>query len=134
MKIKTPITALQGIALTLLLSCFATFFLTSMTAPRSAHRDSTMIACNPYAAYQAVLNSKKGDLCLGAALAQYPGYNVYYSVVETPGCGPSFLRGCTYVVEIWISCPFPGCAAPDRQVLEANVSCTFEVLSLNCFF
>lgn len=129
---KTTVSSLRALALTLALACATVLLYTSMTAPAAAHADSTRIACNPAAAYQAVLDTKKANHCINDALALHPGYIVNYSVVETPGCGPISLRGCTYAISIWISCPFPGCLAPDILVLDATVSCTFEVTSLNC--
>ncbi len=131
---KTVFTPLRGIALTLVLACLTMLGLTSMTPPATAHKaDSTRIACNPSLAYQAVMNTKKANQCIDDALAAYPGWILNYSVQEPPGCGPTSLRGCTYVVSIWISCPFPGCLAPDYLVLDADVSCTFEVTSINCY-
>jgi hypothetical protein len=129
---KTTVSTLRALALFLALTCTTVLLYSGMAAPAAAHEDSTRIACDPAAAYQAVLDTKKGNHCINDALALYPGYIVNHSVVETPGCGPLSIRGCTYAINIWISCPFPGCLAPDILVLDATVSCTFEVTSLNC--
>lgn len=131
---KTAFSSLRNIILTLLVACTVTLVYTSMTRPATAHKDSSPIPCNPEAAYQAVIGTKKAGICIDDALAVHPGWIINHSVQETPGCpGPTGMRGCTYVVSIWISCPYPGCMAPDYLVLDADVSCTFEVLTLTCY-
>lgn len=117
-----------------ILAGFLAIGLLSMLPNMSANasQPEASVVCSEALARQAVESNAATAKCIEKGKEAHPGWIINWSIQSTPGCSTP-IRGCTYQIQVYASCPNPLCLAPDYLILDATVDCTFNVVSYYCY-